>query len=86
MFLLFGGDKPKKWDKMEHNGPLFPPLYEPHNIPVIYKGDKIQLSAAAEEIATIYAKLSENPIIENKTFRTNFWNDWQKILKKRYTD
>lgn len=82
MFLLFGGDKPKKWDKMEHNGPLFPPLYEPHNIPVIYKGDKIQLSAAAEEIATIYAKLSENPIIENKTFRTNFWNDWQKILKK----
>lgn len=81
MFLLFGGEKPKKWDTLEHNGPLFPPLYEPHNIPVIYKGSKIQQQPSAEEIATVFAKLSENPIIENKTFRTNFWNDWKKLLK-----
>jgi len=82
MFLLFGGERLKKWDTLEHNGPLFPDVYDPHNIPIIYKGNKVQLDAPAEELATLYAKLSENPIIENKTFSTNFWNDWKKLLKK----
>ena len=81
MFLLFGGDRKKKWDTLEHNGPLFPSLYEPHNIPVIYQGKEVLLQPKAEELATIYAKLSENEILENKTFRNNFWNDWKKLLK-----
>ena len=81
MFLLFGGERKKRWDTLEHNGPLFPPLYEPHNIPVIYQGKEVLLQPKAEELATIYAKLSENDVLENSTFRNNFWNDWKKLLK-----
>ena len=53
MFLLFGGERKKKWDKLEHNGPLFAPMYEPHNIPIIYKGNEVKLQLKAEELATI---------------------------------
>ena len=57
MFLLFGGDRKKKWDTLEHNGPLFPFLYEPLNILVIYQGKEVLLKPKAEELQTIYPKL-----------------------------
>ena len=37
--LQFGGTK--KWTTLEHNGVLFPPEYTQHNIPIIYKGEKV---------------------------------------------
>ena len=79
---MIGGNNIKKWDTLSHNGPLFPTPYEPHNIPVLYNNEEISLLPESEEIATLYAKLLENTVIENKTFRKNFWNDWKKYLSK----
>ena len=47
-YLLYGGGG-KQWDVMIHNGPMFAPLYEPHNIPVTINGSKHQLAGLAEE-------------------------------------
>ena len=74
-----GGAK-KKWTTLEHNGVMFPPEYEKHNIPVIYQGKEIVLDTDAEEAATLYAKYIETDYINNRVFRKNFWNDWRKIL------
>jgi DNA topoisomerase I len=82
MFTLLGGERKKKWDTLEHNGPMFPPEYKPHNLPIIYNEEKIYLQPIAEEIAYIYAKLIGNEVLENRTFQKNFWNDWKKLLKE----
>jgi len=77
-FLLFGG-KPQ-WKTLEHNGPMFPPDYNPHNIPILINKKKYNLSPLAEEFATIYSKYIGTAYVENNTFNKNFWNDYKKIL------
>ena len=72
----------KKWTTLEHNGVLFPPSYIPHKIPLIYNGNKMELDADTEEMATLYAKFVETEYIKESVFRRNFWNDWKKILGK----
>lgn len=44
-------------------GVLFPPEYVPHNLPVLYDGEEIQLSPEAEEVATMYAGMVEVCVI-----------------------
>ena len=86
MFILLGGERKKKWTTLKHNGPMFPSLYEPHDIPIIYTNQingekqKVYLNSKAEEIATLYAKLIGHEVLENKTLQKNFWNDWKKTL------
>lgn len=76
-----GGAK-RKWTTLEHNGVMFPPEYEKHNVPVIYNGQEIILEKDAEEAATLYAKYIETDYVKSKIFNKNFWNDWKKILGK----
>ncbi|CDS10066.1 hypothetical protein LRAMOSA02743 [Lichtheimia ramosa] len=71
-----------KWTKLEHNGVLFPPDYVPHGVKMKYDGKPISLSPEAEEVASFYAALLETDHGKNPTFQKNFFNDWQKILKK----
>ena len=79
LYTQFGGSK-HKWETLEHNGVMFPPEYEPHKIPIIYKGTEIILSPLAEEYATLYAKYLDTEYIKNKAFNKNFWKDWKKTL------
>lgn len=76
--LQFGGSN--KWNTLSHNGVIFPPEYIPHNIPLIYQKEKVQLPKIAEEFATIYAKFTDTDYITNKIFKRNFWNDFKKLL------
>lgn len=80
----FGGNKKKQWNTLSHNGVLFPPEYIQHNIPLLYKNNKIYLDKESEEYATIYAKYHDSEYINNKYFKTNFWKDWKKILNNKY--
>jgi len=76
-----GKNNKKRWDKLHHNGPLFPDEYQPHKIPIIYKNEKIVLPADAEEFATVYSKYIDSEYIKHKKFNKNFWNDWKHYLK-----
>lgn len=72
----------KKWTQLIHNGPLFPPEYIQHNVPVIYQGEPVYLNKEAEEAFTMYAKYLDTDYIKNSRFRSNFWKDVKKILGK----
>jgi hypothetical protein len=61
-----GKDNKKRWDKLHHNGPMFPDEYIPHKIPIIYKNEKIILPSEVEEFATIYSKYIDTEYIKNK--------------------
>ncbi len=78
LYLYGGGDK--QWDVLIHNGPMFAPLYEPHNIPVIIQGKKYQLSGLAEEYITMYAKYIDTEYVKKPRFNKNFFSDWRKTL------
>ncbi|KAG0742352.1 hypothetical protein G6F58_005853 [Rhizopus delemar] len=71
-----------KWTTLEHNGVLFPPEYEPHNVKMKYDGKPITLSPEAEEVASFFAALLETEHAQNPVFQKNFFNDWLQILKK----
>lgn len=75
------GGKPKpKWTTFAHRGVLFPAPYHKHGIPVLYEGEEITLSAEAEEMATLYAKLADTEYMNNSRFRRNFWKSWKKVI------
>jgi DNA topoisomerase-1 len=83
MHYLYGGGGPQ-WTTLVHNGPMFAPLYEPHNIPVIINNQSYQLSGLAEEYITLYARYIDteyvkNPKLSNR-FNKNFLKDWRRVL------
>jgi DNA topoisomerase-1 len=80
-YVLYGGgsDKPQ-WSVLKHNGPLFPPPYIPHHIPVVIHNKEVILPPLAEEYATMYSRYIDTDYIVNKTFNKNFWKDFKKVL------
>lgn len=79
-----GGKPKRKWTTLRHNGVLFPPEYQKHNVPIIYNGEKIILEERAEEYATLYAKYTDTEYIKSSIFKSNFWKDWKQILGKNH--
>jgi len=73
-----------KWVTLEHNGPYFPPAYErlPKNVKFYYDTKVVELSEAAEEVATFYAKMLDHDYTKKDIFNENFFEDWRKEMDK----
>jgi len=84
VYNQFGGKKNNeaKWESFSHNGVMFPEPYEPHKIPLLYNGKRINLDPESEEYATIYAKFTGTEYLNNRIFNKNFFSDWKIYLKK----
>ncbi|KAF9524043.1 hypothetical protein CPB83DRAFT_861979 [Crepidotus variabilis] len=78
------GDGSVKWSTLEHNGVIFPPPYEslPKGVKMKYNGKSVDLPPEAEEVAGFYAALLESDHAKDKTFNSNFFGDWQTVMKK----
>lgn len=76
---MFGGGKPQ-WTVLQHNGPMFPPEYEAHRIPVIINGNEVILPKQAEEYATMFARFIDTDYVQNNTFKKNFWKELKPVL------
>ncbi|XP_028263769.1 DNA topoisomerase I, mitochondrial [Parambassis ranga] len=74
-----------KWKFLEHNGPYFPPEYQPlpDNVNFYYNGKKVKLSLAAEEVALFFAQMLDHEYTTKKVFRENFFNDWRKEMTNK---
>lgn len=79
LYQMIGGGKPQ-WTVLQHNGPMFPPLYEPHKIPVVVTNKEYVLSPEAEEYATMFARFIGTKYMELNKFKTNFWKDFKPLL------
>ena len=77
--IMYGGGKPQ-WTVLQHNGPMFPPAYIPHKVPVVINGNEVILPEQAEEYATMYAKFIGTDYDSNNTFRKNFWKELKPTL------
>lgn len=74
-------DSTYNWETLEHNGVYFPPLYQPHNIKMKYKGKEITLSPESEEIATFFAGINGSHYESSPIFISNFFNDFKKSMQ-----
>ena len=75
-----GGGKKFKWTVLKHNGPMFPPAYVPHRIPIIINNQPFIFPPEAEEMATLYSRYLGTEYLENARFKRNFWKDFKKVL------
>ncbi|CAL5207979.1 unnamed protein product [Lathyrus oleraceus] len=78
------GDGQKKWTTLVHNGIIFPPLYKPHGINILYKGKPVTLTPEQEEVATLFAVMRDTDYMQKEKFKENFWTDWRKLLGKNH--
>lgn len=46
---------------------------------VVVLGKPMQLSLAAEEVATFYAKMLDHEYTTKETFQSNFFTDWREV-------
>lgn len=72
----------KRWNTLIHNGPLFPPEYVPHGVPLVYNGNAINLPPEIEEVATFYARYLQTDHVKNKVFNKNFFKDFRNYMKE----
>ena len=79
MYYLLGSGKPQ-WTTFRHNGPMFPPKYEPHNIPVFVNNVKIVLPPESEE----YELYMQDILIQNIQQIQYLTKISLMILKKYY--
>ena len=77
---FIGGGNIQQWTVFKHNGPMFPPEYIPHKIPIIVKNKTIILPPLAEEYATMFAKYIDTKYYEINNFKKNFWKDFKPTL------
>ncbi|KAI7826439.1 putative DNA topoisomerase [Kickxella alabastrina] len=73
-----------KWKSLEHFGVLFPPEYEPHRIPLSYKGKPFKMHSEVEEVATFFAALVGTDHGNNKVFQDNFFSDFKELCDKHH--
>ncbi|KAJ0989750.1 hypothetical protein J5N97_008106 [Dioscorea zingiberensis] len=74
----------QKWTTLQHNGVIFPPLYKPHGIKMLYNGQPVDLSPEQEEVATMFAVMKDTDYATKPKFIENFMNDWRQILGKNH--
>ena len=77
--MLVGGGG-KQWTELIQNGPMFGPLYYPHNIPIKINNKIYKLNSEAEEYITLYAKYLNTEYVTKAKFNKNFLSDWKKVL------
>ena len=73
-----------KWKKLQHNGILFPPVYEKQGIKIKIKGEAIDLDINQEEMVYQWAKKKDTPYAQDKVFQKNFTLDFLKTLDSKF--
>jgi len=73
-----------KWKTLQHNGILFPPLFESQGIKLQIKGENVSLDLNQEEMVYQWAKKKDTPYSEDKVFQKNFTADFAKTLRAKF--
>ena len=73
-----------KWKTLQHNGILFPPLFESQGIKIKIKGENVPLGLNQEEMVYQWAKKKDTPYAQDKVFQKNFTADFAKTLPSKF--
>ena len=65
--------KEKKWSTLQHNGILFPPVYEAKGLSISINGKKTALTPLQEEMAYLWSKKKDTPFCISKKLYKGFF-------------
>jgi len=73
------------WQNLEHTGVVFAPNHVRHQVPLLYDGERVEMTIEQEELATFYAAIPEDgPQLGNSktrgVFQKNFFVDFKETL------
>src|SRR5215471_11502906 len=75
-----------KWKDLRHNGVAFPPPYEPRQLSLGIRENKVRLGPEAEELAYAWGKKRTTPYVQDPVFQANFLSDFAKLLPGEYSE
>jgi DNA topoisomerase-1 len=70
----------KKWSTLEHHGVLFPPEYTPHQIPLHYDGQPVELTPEQEEVSTWWSQVIGTDWETKPILRSNFQTKFLELF------
>lgn len=73
-----------KWKTLQHNGILFPPVYEATGIKIKITGESVDLDLNQEEMVYQWAKKKDTAYAQDKIFQKNFIGDFVKTLSPKF--
>ena len=73
-----------KWKTLQHNGILFPPVYETRGIKIKINGESIDIDLNQEEMVYQWARKKDTPYVQDKVFQKNFTGDFVKTLSSKF--
>jgi len=73
-----------KWKTLQHNGILFPPVYEATGIKIKITGESVDLDLNQEEMVYQWAKKKDTVYAQDKIFQKNFTGDFVKTLSPKF--
>ena len=73
-----------KWNKLQHNGILFPPDFESKGIKIKIKGNDVSLNLQQEEMIYQWSKKKDTPYVQDKVFQKNFVADFAKTFNGKF--
>lgn len=73
-----------KWKTLQHNGILFPPVYEATGIKIKITGESVDLDLNQEEMVYQWAKKKDTAYAQDKIFQKNFTDDFVKTLSPKF--
>jgi len=73
-----------KWKTLQHNGILFPPVYEATGIKIKITGESVDLDLNQEEMVYQWAKKKDTVYAQDKIFQKNFTGDFVKTLSAKF--
>lgn len=82
--MVLKSKKDLKWTTLQHNGIIFPPLYDVRGFTIRIKGETVNLTPNQEEMAYQWAKKKDTPYAQDKVFRKNFTADFVKTLDSKF--
>ena len=73
-----------KWNKLQHNGILFPPDFESKGIKIKIKGNDVSLDLHQEEMIYQWSKKKDTPYVQDKIFQKNFVADFAYTFNGKF--
>lgn len=76
-------DSNSNWGYLEHHGVLFPQIFQPSGLHIIYEGSKVPLTPKQEEIAVYWCQALGTDYENQKIYRTNAASLFSNLTKGR---
>ncbi|KAK3012813.1 hypothetical protein RJ639_010405 [Escallonia herrerae] len=72
----------QKWTTLLHSGVIFPPLYKPHGVKILYKGQPVDLTPEQEEVLSMWTVIYQQELPSKEKKKVALKEEKMKLEEK----